>query len=97
MYLGSSLNPPKYIYVLIQPVNTEEPIFMSLPFTESLAKKMALANKNLCEGKQTGTRGSGNPTGEEEGDETESFGQQGEPTIEIYEDRKSTRLNSSHT
>ena len=85
MYLGSSLNPPKFIYVMIQPLNTDEPILMGLPFTESLAQKMAQANKNMCEGRQTGTRGSGNPVGEEEGNETNNFGQRGEPTIEIYD------------
>jgi hypothetical protein len=52
----------KYIYVLVQPLSTDEPILMMLPYNDSLAQNIAEAAKNLCEGKPQAT--SGFPTNE---------------------------------
>lgn len=84
LYLGSMAAPPKYIYVWVQPLATDEPILMSMPFTQQLAEKLAQANKDLCEGKPQGTRGA--KLGENSSETDNTDGQlSGSKSIEIYE------------
>lgn len=85
MLLGSSASPPQWIYVWIQPLDTSEPLLMSIPFTERLAKQMAQANKDMCEGKPQGVKGiprKGDPSTDEDAEEQ---GQGNSPTLEVYD------------
>lgn len=85
MFLGSVANPPQRIYVWIQPLDTNEPLLMSLPFTEKLARRMAQANKDVCDGKPQATKGT--PGNKESGDEDENdeSGQRSTPSLEVYD------------
>ena len=84
LYLGSIAAPPKYIYVWIQPLATDEPILMAMPFTQSKAEQMAKANKDLCEGKPQGTRGRSGTDGSTEEGNTDSQ-LSGKDSLEVYE------------
>lgn len=86
LLLGSSAAPPQWIYVWIQPLDTSEPLLISVPFTERLAKQMAQANKDICEGKPQGVKGI--PSNDKQGDEDDDSNDQGRSyhqTLEIYD------------
>ena len=84
VFLGSSVTQ-KWIYVLIQPVNIDEPILMALPFTETLAKQMTEANQNLCEGKPQGTRGVQGTAAGDPSDQNEQSVKSGVLSLEVYD------------
>lgn len=86
LFLGSFAAPPKYVYVWVQPLNTDETILMSVPFTESFAVQMAKANKNLCEGKPQGIKGRGTKSNKDDAKEADDFlDGNGPVTLEVYD------------
>lgn len=85
MFLGSVANPPHKIYVWIQPLDSNEPLLMSLPFTERLAKRMAQANKDVCEGKPQATKGVPGNGESEDDDSSSEKGQTSTPSLEVYD------------
>ena len=85
LFLGSFASPPQRIYVWIQPLDTDEPILMSVPFTENLAQRMAQANKDMCEGKPQATRGVPGQGKSDDDDEKNKNGQGNNPSLEVYD------------
>lgn len=86
LFLGSVAAPPKFIYVWVQPLNTDETILMSVPFSESFAVRMAQANKDLCEGKPQGVKGQGKKSNREDAKEADEFlDGNGPVTLEVYD------------
>lgn len=86
LFLGSVAAPPRYIYVWIQPLNRDDTILMSVPYTESLAVKMSEANKNLCEGKPQGVKGRNKKSNGELSNDMKNTGNtNGSETLEVYD------------